>query len=127
MSGFYPKRIRLRKPSARKTTSVDTALDMLIPIILGLMLGTWLHNRHGWGEIWIVLFAVLGMVVGLWTAWKRSRYKMQNRPPQKPAEDKEENPTAESPLKNWQPYPEKDIKDEYDEYDDDDENNPYRP
>lgn len=53
---------------------MDYALQLLIPILGGLLLGLWLHDHYGVSPIWTVLLAVLGMIAGLGIMYKRLMY-----------------------------------------------------
>lgn len=44
---------------------MDYAADLLVPIGLALWAGWWLTNRFGASPLWMVLFVVLGMVMGI--------------------------------------------------------------
>jgi F0F1-type ATP synthase assembly protein I len=96
---------------------LDTAIDMLLYVIGGLMLGIWLYNEHGASAFWVIVLPILGMLFGLWTAYKRSRYKVGiPRHPKKNAGKENADSTMHgSPLKNWQPYDEDEVKGEYDD------------
>lgn len=44
---------------------MEYAIQMLIPIIGGLMLGMWLTKTYGVSPIWTIVLAILGMVGGI--------------------------------------------------------------
>jgi hypothetical protein len=54
---------------------MDTATDLLVPILLGLGLGWWLQTRYGAPAIVTVLGGIVGMVLGLVILYRRLRYK----------------------------------------------------
>ncbi len=51
---------------------MDYALQILIPILLGIGLGAWLHNQFDASPMWTVLFAIIGMFAGIGILYKRS-------------------------------------------------------
>ncbi len=51
---------------------MDYAIQLLIPILLGIFLGVWLHDTFDASPIWTVLFAILGMFGGIGILYKRS-------------------------------------------------------
>ncbi len=51
---------------------MEYALQLLIPILLGLFLGIWLNSQFGLSMIWAIVFAILGMVAGIGILYKRS-------------------------------------------------------
>lgn len=52
--------------------SMEYALQLLIPILLGLFLGIWLNSQFGLSMIWAILFAIVGMFAGIGILYKRS-------------------------------------------------------
>lgn len=50
---------------------MDYAIQMLIPVLGGLMLGVWLNKTYGLPQIWTVILAVLGMVAGIAIMYRR--------------------------------------------------------
>lgn len=53
---------------------MDYAIQLLLPILGGLMLGYWLTQSFGASPIWMVLLAILGMVGGIGILYKRFSY-----------------------------------------------------
>lgn len=53
---------------------MDYAIQMLIPIMGGLLLGYWLNQHFGVDPIWMVILAILGMVGGILILYKRFTY-----------------------------------------------------
>ncbi len=51
---------------------MDYAIQLLIPIMLGIFLGVWLHDTFDASPIWTVLFAIIGMFAGIGILYKRS-------------------------------------------------------
>ncbi len=50
---------------------MDYAIQLLLPIVGGLMLGMWLTKTYGLNPIWTVLLAVLGMIGGIGILYRR--------------------------------------------------------
>jgi hypothetical protein len=50
---------------------MDYALQLLLPVIGGLMLGMWLTKTYGINPIWTVILAVLGMIGGIGVLYRR--------------------------------------------------------
>jgi F0F1-type ATP synthase assembly protein I len=50
---------------------MEYAIQLLIPILLGFLLGVWLHNQFGLSPVWSVIFAILGMFGGIGILYKR--------------------------------------------------------
>ena len=50
---------------------MDYAIQLLLPIVGGLMLGMWLTKTYGINPIWTVLLAVLGMIGGIGILYRR--------------------------------------------------------
>lgn len=55
---------------------MEYALQLLLPILGGLLLGQWLHDRFGASSIWTVILAILGMVAGLGLIYKRQMLEL---------------------------------------------------
>jgi len=53
---------------------MDYAIQLLLPIMGGLLLGYWLNQRFGADPIWTVILAILGMVGGIGILYKRFTY-----------------------------------------------------
>ncbi|MGE0201045.1 MAG: AtpZ/AtpI family protein [Candidatus Melainabacteria bacterium] len=58
---------------------LDVAIQMLIPIGGGLLLGQWLENTYGFSPLWTVGLAVFGLVSGLWIVYKRLMLKTKKK------------------------------------------------
>ncbi len=43
---------------------------MVLPILLGLLLGRWLDRLAGSGVLFSAAFLLLGAVIGFWSGWK---------------------------------------------------------
>jgi hypothetical protein len=50
---------------------MEYAIQLLIPVIGGLMLGMWLTNTYHASPIWTVVLAILGMVAGIAIMYRR--------------------------------------------------------
>lgn len=50
---------------------MEYAIQLLIPVIGGLMLGMWLTNTYHASPIWTVVLAILGMVAGIAVMYRR--------------------------------------------------------
>jgi hypothetical protein len=50
---------------------VEYAIQLLLPILGGLLLGNWLHKTFGISQIWTMALAVLGMFAGIAILYKR--------------------------------------------------------
>lgn len=50
---------------------MDYAIQLLIPVIGGLMLGIWLTKTYGVPSIWTIVFAIAGMVAGIAIMYRR--------------------------------------------------------
>ncbi len=78
---------------------MDYAIQLLIPILLGIFLGVWLHDTFDASPIWTVLFAIIGMFAGIGILYKRSlayAEKIKAKAQQKKA--KETNNSDDSPT-----------------------------
>ena len=53
---------------------MDYAIQLFLPILLGLMLGAWLNRTFGLSPIWMVILAILGMAGGIAILYKRYAY-----------------------------------------------------
>jgi hypothetical protein len=53
---------------------MEYAIQMLLPIVGGLLLGVWLTENYGVSPIWTVVLAILGMVGGIGILYKRFTY-----------------------------------------------------
>lgn len=53
---------------------MEYAIQLLLPILGGLLLGFWLTQHYGVSPIWTVVLAVLGMVGGIGIMYKRLTY-----------------------------------------------------
>jgi F0F1-type ATP synthase assembly protein I len=53
---------------------MEYAIQLLLPILGGLLLGFWLTQHYGVAPIWTVVLAILGMVGGLGIMYKRLTY-----------------------------------------------------
>jgi len=50
---------------------MEYAIQLLIPVVGGLMLGMWLTNTYHASPIWTVVLAILGMVAGIGIMYRR--------------------------------------------------------
>jgi F0F1-type ATP synthase assembly protein I len=39
---------------------------LLVPPVLGFLLGNYLCTHHDWGEIWKLIFILIGLVIGFY-------------------------------------------------------------
>jgi F0F1-type ATP synthase assembly protein I len=53
---------------------MDYAIQLLLPILGGLLLGFWLTQHYGVSPLWTVVLAILGMVGGIGILYKRVSY-----------------------------------------------------
>ncbi|MBK8191332.1 MAG: AtpZ/AtpI family protein [Vampirovibrionales bacterium] len=60
---------------------MEYALQLLIPVGLGLWLGMWLHDQFGASSLWSVVLAALGMAAGIGILYKRSAMLYPRRDP----------------------------------------------
>jgi F0F1-type ATP synthase assembly protein I len=51
--------------------SMEYAIQLLLPVVGGLMLGMWLTKTYGIPQIWTVVLAILGMAAGLFMMYRR--------------------------------------------------------
>lgn len=51
---------------------MEYAIQLLVPIGLGLMLGQWLQKNVGLDAFWTVIFAIVGMFLGMGMLYKRA-------------------------------------------------------
>jgi len=96
---------------------MDYAVTLLVPILLGLLLGNWLTQTFHISSLWTLLLAVLGMVGGIGIMYKRFVYghplkKITPKPPQEPG-------TEHKDLNFLYKDYDDDGKDDLDEYDKD--------
>ena len=69
---------------------MEYAIQMLIPVIGGLMLGMWLTKTYGLAPIWTVVFAVLGMAAGIAIMARRFSSGQAQMPTFKPSGGKKD-------------------------------------
>jgi hypothetical protein len=50
---------------------MEYAIQLLLPILGGLLLGSWLHRTFGLSDIWTMLLAVLGLAAGIAILYKK--------------------------------------------------------
>lgn len=50
---------------------MEYAIQLILPIIGGLILGDWLSKTYGISPLWTVLLSILGMVMGIYAFYKR--------------------------------------------------------
>lgn len=50
---------------------MEYAIQLLLPILGGLLLGNWLHETFGFSQLWTLLLAVLGLFGGIGLLYKR--------------------------------------------------------
>jgi hypothetical protein len=50
---------------------MEYAIQLLLPVVGGLMLGMWLTKTYGIPQIWTVVLAILGMAAGLFIMYRR--------------------------------------------------------
>ena len=53
---------------------MQDALQLLILMLGGLMLGSWLHTEQGWSVWWIMVLPIVGLALGLLSSYKRLAY-----------------------------------------------------
>lgn len=58
---------------------MEYAIQLFLPVIGGLWLGSWLTKTYGLSPIWTVLLGILGLAGGIGIMYKRSRLQ-QNLP-----------------------------------------------
>ncbi len=63
---------------------MEYAIQLLLPILGGLMLGDWLHRKFGISALWTIVLAILGMVAGLGILYKRTLPSQHKGPPSDP-------------------------------------------
>lgn len=51
---------------------MEYAIQLILPILGGLLLGNWLTRTYGISPLWTVLLGILGMVMGIRILYKRS-------------------------------------------------------
>lgn len=52
--------------------AMEYAIQILLPIGLGLLLGQWLTTHYGVSALWTVIFAIIGMFLGMGMLYKRA-------------------------------------------------------
>jgi len=78
---------------------MEYAIQLLIPILLGLFLGYWLETRFGASPLWMVFLAIVGMVAGLMILYKRQNYPVSSEKPstqQSPSSENKPNDQSAS-------------------------------
>jgi len=50
---------------------MEYAIQLLIPVVGGLMLGMWLTKTYGISAIWTIILAIAGMVAGIAIMYRR--------------------------------------------------------
>lgn len=76
---------------------MEYAIQLFLPILGGLLLGNWLHQRFGISQIWTMVLAVLGMAGGIAVLYKRQMYTSEGQPKfPLPFSPKAKDKTAES-------------------------------
>tara|TARA_B100000287_G_scaffold397351_1_gene413845 strand:+ start:601 stop:888 length:288 start_codon:yes stop_codon:yes gene_type:complete len=80
---------------------MDYAIQVLIPIALGLYIGIWMHQNWGASPIWTVVLAILGLFAGIGILYKKSlvyaerhKRKMAQEQPLVKSEEPSEDPLA---------------------------------
>jgi len=63
---------------------MDIAIQLLMPIGLGLLLGQWLNRQWHVSLNWMPLFAVVGMVLGLINVYRGAQQRFQGGLPAPP-------------------------------------------
>jgi F0F1-type ATP synthase assembly protein I len=49
---------------------LEYTLQLLIPILLGVLLGQWLHKTYGLPPVWIGILGILGLCAGVVIVYK---------------------------------------------------------
>jgi|GEM_PF-1626181 len=73
---------------------MEYAIQLLIPVVGGLMLGMWLTKTYGLAPIWTVVFAVLGMAAGIAVIARRFSSGQAQLPTYKSTEVHPPRPTS---------------------------------
>lgn len=63
---------------------MEYAIQLILPIIGGLMLGDWLSKTYGISPLWTVLLGILGMAMGIRILYKRGMAEQALRQKQHP-------------------------------------------
>jgi hypothetical protein len=79
---------------------MEYAIQLLLPILGGLLLGFWLTENYGVSPIWTVVLAILGMVGGIGILYKRFSYPHLYPDSKSPSAD---NSSAVQPHRTAQP------------------------
>lgn len=101
---------------------MEYAIQLLLPILGGLLLGNWLTNTYGLSPIWTLVLAILGMLAGLGILYKRSIMAQKNAPPLPKKKQKPDSSENRLEIKDLDfLYKQHDDDDDKDEYDSEDE------
>lgn len=106
---------------------MEYAIQLLLPILGGLLLGFWLTEYYGVAPIWTVILAILGMVGGIGILYKRFSYpELYNQSPKR-LEKTGKSPSTEQKLPVDQlDFLYKRYEDDDHEYKDDDDDKDFR-
>ncbi|HEY9687475.1 MAG TPA: AtpZ/AtpI family protein [Coleofasciculaceae cyanobacterium] len=80
---------------------MDYAIQLLLPIIGGLMLGMWLTRHFGVSPIWTVVLAILGMAGGIGIMVKRFSVPKPVTHPKQSPELKAKPKPADPAHRHW--------------------------
>lgn len=78
-------------------------MQLLVPILGGLLLGYWLHRQFGVSPVWTVVLAVLGMFAGLGIMYKRLMFSdLYKQAGEQPPETPAATPDSHHPKLPWE-------------------------
>jgi hypothetical protein len=80
---------------------MDYAIQLLLPIIGGLMLGMWLTRNFGVSPIWTVVLAILGMAGGIGIMVKRFSLAKPAKLPRQGLDPKAKSKPADPAHRHW--------------------------
>ncbi len=71
---------------------MEYAIQLILPIIGGLLLGNWLTRTYGTSPLWTVILGIVGMVMGIRILYKRSLAEQALQKEQRPLPKKSSAP-----------------------------------
>jgi hypothetical protein len=77
---------------------MEYAIQLILPIIGGLLLGDWLTRTYGLSPLWTVLLGILGMVMGIRILYKRGMAEQRLQKEKPPLPKKAPSPTQLTPA-----------------------------
>lgn len=106
---------------------MEYAIQLLLPILGGLLLGLWLTEHYHVAPIWTVILAILGMVGGIGILYKRFSYpELYNQLPKTPGKTlKKPDESSKLPVEKLD-FMYKHYDDDDHEYQDDDDDKDFR-